>query len=89
MARVRMITRTVDVTTVKVLVVSLETKKVETVSGTVYSMKDASDAEIMKELKDSIPVGFIPVAIEDKVTEEVVYGMTEKEFLESAKVVER
>ena len=89
MARVRMITRTVDVTTVKVLTVSLESKKVEVVSGTVYSMKDASDTEIMKELKDSIPVGFIPVAIEDKVTEEIIYGMTEKEFLETAKVVER
>ena len=89
MARVRMITRTVDVTTVKVMAVNVATKEVSTIEQTVYSMKDATDAEIMKEVKVYIPADFIPVTIESRETKEIIYGMTEKEFLESAKVIER
>ena len=89
MARVRMITRTVEVPTVKVMCVSLENKSVTTESATLYSMAEAKDADIMEAVKDNLPAGFIPVAVESRETKEVIFGMTEKEFLANAKVIER
>ena len=89
MARVRMITRTIDVTTVKVMVLNPETKAVGTVEAEVYSMNDAKDAELIEAVKGSILPGYIPVIVEGKETKEVIFGMTEAEFLKTAQVIER
>lgn len=87
MARERMVTRTVLLTSVEVMCVNVETAEVSInnyeLSG--YSM-NADDA--MKQLKKLYETdNFKLVAIQGMEEKEILYGMTEADFIKLAEVL--
>ena len=87
MARERMVTRTVLLTSVEVMCVNVETAEVSInnyeLSG--YSM---NADEAMKQLKKLYETdSFKLVAIQDMEEKEILYGMTEAEFIQLATVL--
>ena len=87
MARERMVTRTVLLTTVEVMCVNVDTASVSineyTLSGTTYDSETA-----IKQLKKQYETeSFKLVNIQSIIESEVLYGMTEQEFIELARVL--
>ena len=90
MARQRMVTRTIEMTTVQYTFVNLETKVVELDMVNFNSLKKGiSEAELLQKIRETCEPGIIPVAIENMDTMDVIYGMTEDEFLRGAQIIER
>lgn len=86
MARERMVTRTVENAEVKVMVVEVSTQKVSTITYNVSATigKESTLKFIQKhydteELKN--------VALIDYTVHEILYGMTEQQFISLAKVL--
>lgn len=87
MARQRMVTRTVLLTKVEVMCVNVDSASVSineyTLSGTTYDMETA-----MKALKKQYETeSFKLVNIQSINESEVLYGMSEEEFIELARVL--
>ena len=87
MARERMVTRTVLLTKVEVMCVNVDTASVSineyTLSGISFDSETA-----MKQLKKMYESeSFKLVNIQSLVEEEVLYGMTEEEFISLARVL--
>ena len=87
MARERMVTRTVLVTTVEVMCLDITTAKAETVSYEISgSYPDFNSA--LKVLKKQYETDTFKVVAVQKTTEnEILYGMSEIDFIKSAKVL--
>ena len=87
MARIRMVTRTVDTTTCTAVAVNLKSMALENLTVTV-SGRFSENADMLKHLqatKDTDTFKFVQVlTLEHK---EVLYGMPEDEFLKHAKVL--
>lgn len=80
--RERFVTRTIKVSDVKVMVVDMDTRQVETCEVTV-NLAGVKDAE--KAVKAAIPEGKVFVAVESKSEREMLMGMPEAEFIKLAK----
>lgn len=86
MARQRMVTRTIEQTTVEVMTLNVTTAEVSikeyTIGGTY------TDTELLKKLKKLFETDEIKlVHIENQKTEELLLGMTEEDFIRLATVL--
>lgn len=87
MARQRMVTRTVNVTTCEVMGLTISQAAVSTIkvqlNGT-YADKDSALKAVKKthETED-----YKPTAIVSMTTQEILYGMTEEEFVKMARIL--
>ena len=86
MARVRMVTRTVDVTVAEVMQIDVNTAEVKIV---IYELpgKFTDNDAILKSINNDIPVSIKAVAVQSVNTKEVLYGMPEIDFIKMAKVL--
>lgn len=87
MARQRMVTRTVNVTTCEVMGLTISQAAVSTIkvqlNGT-FGDKDTA----LKAIKKSYETDdYKPTAITSMVTQEILYGMPEEEFVKTARVL--
>ena len=90
MARARMVTRTIEMTTVQYTFVNLETKEVGIDMINFNSLKKGiTEGELIRKIGATCENGIIPVRIENMDTMDVIYGMTEEEFLRGAQIIER
>lgn len=84
MARERMVTRTITVTTYSVLGINLDTQKAETRTAEISGGVDAKTAEkLVREYYANTP--FAIALISPANTIDVLYGMPESEFIKFAK----
>ena len=87
MGRIRMVTRTIDVTVVKVMCLNMDTMQGEVRTFEVTGLHENND-NIMKLVKKLYETDTVkPVAVVDVEIKEVLYGMTELEFIKLAKVL--
>ena len=87
MARVRMVTRTVEVTVAQVMCVDVSTAEVS-VRNYEVSGKFADDSEVLKALKKAYETdSYKVVAVQNTEVKEILYGMPEIEFIRMAKVL--
>lgn len=86
MARVRMVTRTIDQTTAEVMTLNVKTAEV---SIKEYKIGGAySDEELLKRLQEIFNTEELKlVHIETNKIEEVLLGMSEEDFIKHAKVL--
>lgn len=87
MARERMVTRTVKVTTFEVMSVNLETKQVETISVDIPSADTMTDKALTKAITEQVPADHKYVMHTETAETEVLYGMPEADFIKLAKVL--
>lgn len=87
MARERMITRTVFITNYNVMVVNMESKSVENITIPIPSGDTLTDKARDKAIKAMIPYDKMFVSITGETTTEILFGMTEQEFIKLAKVL--
>lgn len=87
MARMRMVTRTVNVTNCEVMALTISTASVSTdtlkISGTFDSKDDALKA-IKKQYETA---DYKPTAIINMEVSEILYGMPEDKFIELAEIL--
>lgn len=87
MARQRMVTRTVNVTTCEVMGLVISQAAVSTIkvqlSGA-YADKDSA-LKAVKKLHET--EDYKPTAITNMFTEEILYGMPEEEFIKMARIM--
>lgn len=87
MARIKMVTRTVDITVVKVMCLNMESMQGEVCTFEVTGLHENNDI-IMKLVKKLYETDTLkPVAVVDTEIKEVLYGMTELDFIKLAKVL--
>ena len=87
MAKERMITRTVSFIACDTMVVNMATKEVEFMTINVPSGATMSRTDLEKYVKAQIPDGYKYVDIIDTNTSEILYGMSEADFLKYATVL--
>lgn len=86
MARVRMVTRTVEVNTFTVMTCNTETAEVQNIDFTMGAIPD--NADVMKLLKKQYESETLKLcAIVNQKSETLLYGMTEEKFIELATVM--
>ena len=86
MARKRMVTRTIDQTTAKVMCLNVTTAEVEIVTYTVSG--ELTGEELLKSLQKAYQTDTIKlVHVLEETVESVLYGMDEEEFIKLAKVL--
>ena len=86
MANVKMITRTIEQTTVEVMCVDTNTAQVTINSYTIGG--SYTDEDLLKKLKKLFETdGIVLVKIESKYTEELLLGMPEDDFIRYATVL--
>lgn len=86
MARVPMVTRTVTTTTVNTMCV--DTTKGEVCNRTTTLPRTYNDAKLLKKVKEQLETAELKVVqIVDKTENETLYGMSEQDFINSAKVL--
>ena len=87
MARIRMVTRTVNVTNCEVMALTISTASVSTdtlkVSGT-FDSKDEALKAIKKQYETA---DYKPTAIINMEVSEILYGMPEDEFIKLAEIL--
>lgn len=87
MARIRMVTRTVDVTVTKVMCLNMDTMQGEVCTFEVSGLYDNSEA-IIKAIKKQYETDTMkPVAVVDTEIKQVLYGMSEQDFIKLAKIL--
>lgn len=87
MARIRMVTRTIDVTVTKVMCLNMDTMQGEVCTFELSGLYDNSEV-IINAIKKQYETDTIkPVAVVDTEIKEVLYGMTELDFIKLAKVL--
>ena len=85
MARERMVTRTITTTEVKALCINIETTEVSTKSFTFTTL--VKDEKTMINNAQSQCDDIIKVVAIKEVVNEILYGMTEMDFIKYAKVL--
>lgn len=86
MAKERMITRTIEVTTYSVMTLNIETAEPRVVD---YKITGTVNADPMKVLKDLYETESLKlVAITETVKETALYGMPEQDFIRLAHVLQ-
>lgn len=86
MARMRMVTRTVEVNTYTVMTCDTETANVRNIDYAIGAINDPIDA--MKVLKKQHETETLKlVAIVDHKTETTLYGMPEEQFIQLAQIL--
>ena len=86
MARIRQVTRTIEVTEVEVMCLNTTTCKVSIKTFEVTGKHDNAKAlEKVRKLHETSE--FKCVAVQSNVTKEVLYGMLEEDFIKLAKVL--
>ena len=86
MARKRMVTRTIDQTTAKVMTLNVDTAEV-TITPYTISGELTGDA-LLKALQDTYQTDTMKlVHVLESTVESVLYGMEEEEFIKLAKVL--
>ena len=87
MARVKMITRTFDVTIGEIMCVDVTTQAVKNIEFRVWGMYP-DNAKLLEAVKEDYETDtFKVVMINNYEVGEVLMGMTEKEFIDNAKVL--
>ena len=87
MARERMVTRTVEVTVVEVMCLDVTTAEVTVVSYDI-SGKFSTKEDVLKSLKKVYETDtYKVVAVQSTETKEILYGMSEIDFIRMAKVL--
>ena len=84
MARVRMITRTMEVKDVNVMTVKVSTASV---SNHVYQLVNIPDGQELEEVKKNETADVKIVAVVGIAKREVLYGMSEADFMKYATVL--
>ena len=87
MARERMVTRTINSMIYSVMVVDTATKTVETVEVKLASADTMTEKAIDKAIKDNLPDGKLFVQITGTAKCMELYGMSEADFMRSAKLL--
>ena len=87
MARERMVTRTVVTVNYTVMVVDTGSNTVENVTVSIPSGDALTDKAKDKAIKASLPEGKLFVQVVSQTTTEVLYGMSESDFIRLAKVL--
>ena len=87
MARVRMVTRTVEVTTVEVMGLNLSTMMPETVTLELGTLTDTNEEKILKVCQKLVDENLKLVKIVSLKEQEILYGMEEQDFIAHAKVL--
>ncbi len=86
MARIRMVTRTIEVIEVNALCVDLTTAQTETRTLELTGAGSLSDDALLKALKKTYETDVLKVvAITSRTNREELYGLTELDFLKYAK----
>lgn len=86
MARKRMVTRTIEQTTAKVMTLNVSTAEVQVVTYTVSGQ--LTGEELLKSLQKVYQTGTLKlVHVVEESVESVLYGMEEEEFIKLAKVL--
>lgn len=88
MARERQVTRTIEVVDFVVLAVNMETMKAETITVSVPSAGTMSDKKKDNALRASVPEGFTFVQVMSETKKEVLYVMSEEDFIKHATIQE-
>ena len=91
MARIKMVTRTIEATKAEVKVVTISTDEITTINSTVSGIfTDPTDATLLKLVKKQNETEDLKVlkviAVSDA---SELYGMTEEDFIKSAKVLDK
>lgn len=86
MARVRMVTRTVEVTVAEVMQININTAEVKILTYEL-SGKYADTNSILKQLNKDTPEEIKVVAVQSTDTKEVLYGMSEADFIRIAQIL--
>ena len=86
MARERMVTRTIEQATVKMMVVNTKTAQIEykdmAISATI------KPEEVLKYCRKKLPIdGYEYVAVNEYNVTEILYGMSEQKFIEMAEIL--
>ena len=87
MSRIRMITRTVTVTEVEVMCLTVSTAKVSTMVYALSGEYDTTDLALKAIKSEYETDDFKPTAIVKMSSKEVLYGMPESKFIELAEVL--
>lgn len=87
MARERMVTRTVCNGVFDVMAVNTTTKEVVNLTVKVPSYNAINEKQILAIINDTLPVDLVHVMHTLNDVEEVLYGMTEVDFMKYAKVL--
>ena len=88
MARERQVTRTIEVMDYVVLAVNMSTTQAENISVSVPSAGTMSDKKKDKALRNAVPDGFTFVQVMSETKREVLYVMSEEEFIKHATIQE-
>lgn len=86
MSRERMVTRTIIITKGTMLGLNIETKEAATETFSIPGKHTGQEA-LKKLQKDYIDKLFQPVAVTEYTNDEVLYGMSESDFLKHAKAL--
>lgn len=87
MARERMVTRTVCNGVFDVMAVNTTTKEVVNLTVKVPSYNAITEKQVLAIINDTLPAELVHVMHTLKDVEEVLYGMSEVEFMRYAKVL--
>ena len=88
MARERQVTRTIEVMDFVVLAVNMSTMKAETISVSVPSAGTMSEKKKNNALRNAVPEGFTFVQVIGETKREVLYVMSEEDFIKHATIQE-
>ena len=91
MARIKMVTRTIEATKAEVKVVSISNDEITTITANVSGIfKDTNDPTLLKLVKKQIETEDLKVLKVVALTDaSELYGMTEAEFMNLAKVLDK
>ena len=87
MARERMVTRTVTAVEYEVMTVDMVSKSVSMDKVVIPSGDTMTDKARDKAIRASVPEGKLFVQVVSQTTSEVLYGMSESDFIKLAKVL--
>lgn len=87
MARERMVTRTVATVEYACMTVNTTTRKVEDITVSIPSGMTMTEKARQKAISDALPETNTFVQVTSESVKEILYGMTEDEFIKYAKVM--
>ena len=87
MARERMVTRTVATAEYVCMTVNVNTRQVEDITVSIPSGMTMTEKARQKAISDALPETNTLVQITSETVKEILYGMTEDDFIKYAKVL--
>lgn len=85
MAKERMVTRTIEVTTYSVMTLNIETAEPKVVDYKVTGTVNADPLKYLKKLYETDTLKLVAITGEERET--ALYGMTEQDFIRLAEVI--